>query len=497
MDYLKVPETKVPVTVKADVVVIGGGPAGVGAAVRAARGGAKTYLIERFGSLGGVMTNGYVSSVRKFGPLAMEIMTRLEEGGYTLDAQGTWPGLSICNISHNGKHHFNQPMGERQYSLHGYFVNFDPDMMSCVMNDICEEAGVNLSFRNSFVDCVVENGSIKAVLVENPGGRQAVEGKVFIDCTGRGDVVARAGSPYRSQGNDDGWGHMAAGLMYRMSGVDIERVLEYERGDPGLEWAMFKAMTKGEKPHYHAKRTEEWMKSIGTFYNGWHTGHPRLEMMPWLYDDDLMMWSIPPYDLKLNPSESVEDATVCEIQCRKEIREEIAFLKKYVPGFENAHLSGMAPMMGLREGRHPLGEYVYTWDDLKDARKFNDCVMRMTPHYPFPNAATSVVQSEYANPGKWVTLEFPKGVFEAAKIDNLLLAGDNMSIRWDIYCLLKGFGQAISTGECAGMMAARSVKTNTKVKDLKPEPFVVDFRFHPENQAKYDVDNVYINTQKA
>lgn len=486
MKYIKVPEAKVPVTVKADVVVIGGGPAGVGAAVRAARGGAKTYLIERFGSLGGVMTNGFVSSVRKFGPLAMEIMEKLEAGGYTLEAQGEWPGLMNCNISHNGKHSFDQPVIDRSHALHWYFVGFDPDMMSCVMNDICEEAGVKLSFRNNFVDCVVEDGSIKSVLVENPGGCQAIEGKVFIDCTGRGDVVARAGSPYRSQGNDDGWGHMAAGLMWKMSNVDIAELLDYERSDPGLSAAMEKAKACGEMPHYHPKMTPEWMKNIGTLYNGWHTGHPRLEFMPWCYPGDVMLWSIPPYGLKLNPAERVEDATACEIQCRKEIREELAFLKKYVPGFEKANMAGMAPMMGLREGRHPLGEYIYTWEDLKEARKFDDCAMRMEPHYAFPNGATSVDKSEYKH--GWVSLEFPKGVFEAAGIDNLLLAGDNMSIHWSIYCLLKGFGQAMSTGECAGIMAARSVESDTKIKKLKPEPFVVDFRFHPENHIKYDND---------
>lgn len=485
-EFIKIPDKDIPVTVEADVVVIGGGPAGVGAAIRAARGGAKTYLIERFGSLGGVMTNGFVSSVRKFGPVAMEIMDRLEAEGVTLEAQSAWPALMRCHISHNGKHFFDQPLADYSKTLHAYFVNFDPDLMGCVMNDLCEEAGVIMSFRNNFVDCVVEDGTIKYVIVENPGGRQAIKGKVFIDCTGRGDVVARAGSPYRSQGNDEGWGHMAAGLMWKCSEVDIQKLLDYERMDPGLGAAMQKAKARGELPHYHDKMTPEWMANIGTLYNGWHTGHPRLEMMPWVYPNDLMMWSIPPYQLKLNPAESVEDATVCEVQCRKEIREEFKFLKKYIPGFENAHISGMAPMMGLREGRHPLGEYIYTWEDLESARKFDDCVMRMAPHYPFPNAATSKASAEYKDPNGWVALEFPKGVFEAAGVDNLLLAGDNMSIHWSIYCLLKGFGQAMSTGECAGIMAARSVKENTKVKELKPEVFNVDFRFHPENQSKYD-----------
>lgn len=481
MDFIRLPEAEVPVAVEADVVVVGGGPAGVGAAVRAARAGAKTFLIEKFGSLGGTMTNGFVSTVRKFGPLAMEIMERLEEGGWCTEQIADYPQLMQCRISHNGRHSMNEPVRELgPESLHWYFVGFDPDMMACVMNDICLESNVKLSFRDLFVDCVVEDGSIKAVVVENPSGRQAIKGKVFIDCTGRGDVVARSGSPFRSQGNDEGWGHMAAGLMYKMSNVDIDRLFDYEMKDPGLQVAMEKARVRGECPPYHDKMSPEWMRSIGTLYNGWHTGHPRLEMMPWLYPGDIMCWSIPPYSLKLNPAESVEDATTLEILCRKEIVAEIAFLKKYVPGFENAHLAGISPMAGLREGRHPLGEYIYTWDDLKNANKFDDCAMRMTPHYPFPNSATSLEPSGWKV--KPVTLEFPFRIFQASDIDNLLLAGDNMSIHWSIYSLLKGFGQAMSTGEVAGMAAAKAVKTNTKIKELKVEPYVVDFRYHPENR---------------
>ena len=249
MEYILENSRKLPVAVETDVVVIGGGPAGVGAAIRAARGGAKTYLVEKFGSLGGIMTNGFVSTVAKFGPLAMEIMDRLEEDGYVSGQTFDWPDLRLSRITHNGRHFMNQPVPEGVFP----FFGFDPDMMAYVMMELCMEAGVQLSFRNQFVDCIVEDGSIKAVVVENPSGRQAIVGKVFIDCTGRGDVVARAGSPCRSQGNDDGWGHMAAGLMYKLSNVDIAKVFEYERRDPGLQVAMEKARTRGECPPYHPK----------------------------------------------------------------------------------------------------------------------------------------------------------------------------------------------------------------------------------------------------
>ncbi len=481
MKTVKEPAKELPVVIEADVVVIGGGPAGVGAAVRAARAGAKTYLIERFGSLGGTMTNGYVACVRKFGPLAMELMERLEAGGWSCESMADWPDQLLSHICHNGKQSLNEPTKYRgPEALHWYFVNFDPDMMACVMNDVCEEAGVNLSFRNSFVDCIVENGSIQYVVVENPGGRQAIKGKVFIDCSGRGDVVARSGSPYRSQGAEDGWGFMAPGLMYKMSNVDIAKVFDYERRDPQLQVAMEKARVWNECPHYHKKQTPEQMKALGTYYNGWHTGHPSLEMMPWLYPGDLMLWSIPPYEMKLNPCESVEDATNVEIQSRKEIRDEIKFLKKYVPGFENANLAGISPMCGLREGRHPLGEYIYQWEDLINGRKFDDCVMRMTPH---PSKGNIVVHSEKDAPTKkLVSLEFPKGVFLASGVDNLVLAGDNMSIDWRIYAQLKGFGQAMSTGEVAGLMAAEAVKDQVKVKNVEMDPYIVDFRYHPENR---------------
>ena len=204
------------------------------------------------------------------------------------------------------------------------------------------------------------------------------------------------------------------------------------------------------------------MRSIGTYYNGWHTGHPRFEMMPWLYPGDIMCWSIPPYDLKLNPAESVEDATTVEIQCRKEIVAEIAFLKKYVPGFENANLAGISLMCGLREGRHPLGEYVYTWEDMVTPNTFEDCALRLLNRPGGPHGATSHDMSEWTT--RKVTQEFPIRMFQAAGVDNLMLGGDNTSIHWTVYCLHKGFGIAMAFGEVSGMAAAKAIRENKKVR---------------------------------
>ncbi len=449
MEYITTSETKVPVIVKADVVVVGGGPAGVGAAVRAAQHGADTVVIERFGSLGGITTNGFMFSiVGHLSGLAAEMVDRLRLGGYVVDVSEKFPEVYTSALTH------------RYDSIQAppELVAFDHDMLSCLMNDMMEESGVKILFRSLFVDTKVEGDTIKAVIVENASGKQAIEGRVFVDATGRGDVVARAGCPYTSPANEFGV-PIPSGLMWKMGNVDIDRLFEYEKKeDPGLDMITEKAKAKGELPYYSPKKTAAEMKYVDRIY----TGHPRLEMMPAAYSGDILLWAPPPYEWGLNCAEKAEDLTRAEIQIRKAIVSELNFLKKYVPGFEKAHLSGIAPFMGIREGRHPIGEYVMSHEDFENGHKFDDVVLRRR------GTVAPVAGGEGAR--RLYEIEYPYRCFLAKKIDNLLLAGDNISLKHPAFLHSRGFGIAVLLGEVAGTAAALSVKNEVKPKELKMGP---------------------------
>ena len=278
MEYITTVETKVPVIAKVDVVVVRAGPAGVGAAVRAAQYGADTVVIERLGSPGGIVTNRLMSviEVACLGRLAIEIVDRLRTGGYVVDlcqdkpsrSESPYPLEKFPGLYTNPLLHYHRPLCPARPPLSPLLV-FDPDMASGVMNDIMEASGVKILFRNLFVDTKVEGDTIEAIIVENASGKQAIESKVFVDVTGRGDVVARAGAPYMSPANELGF-PMPPGLFWKMSGVDIDRLFEYQKEAPKLDVITEEAKAKGELPFYRPKKTA---KGGSVAY----TGHPKLD----------------------------------------------------------------------------------------------------------------------------------------------------------------------------------------------------------------------------
>lgn len=234
---IRVPETQIPVVAEADVVVVGGGPAGFGAAMRAARSGADTLLIERFGGPGGAATSGYmcVTGVGETFPLHTEWVEGLHKEGWLFDAWKAYPQLPGNVLVHQSGR-----------------MNFQPDNGAYVMIRMLEKANVRLLFRTLFVDAVVRDGAsgdgrIEAVIVENASGRQAIRGRIFIDATGRADVVARAGAPYQSAGDEKGL-PVPFSLMYTISGVDYDKLFEYQKSDPALWKAIAKAKAAGDIP---------------------------------------------------------------------------------------------------------------------------------------------------------------------------------------------------------------------------------------------------------
>lgn len=450
MQFIVETERKIPVVSKADVVIVGGGPAGVGAAVRAARNGASTIVIERFGSFGGNNTTGFMSISLGEGGLgrggvAMEIVERLRPGGY------------IVNITEKFPDMFSNPLNHYYSAMDGIsatdLLAYDPDITSYVMSEMLEGLGVKVLLRSLFVDALVEDGAIKAVIVENASGRQAIEGKVFVDATGLGDPVARSGAPYVSAGGDEMGFPMCGGLMWKASGVDYEKLAEYQKEDPTLDKITEKAKAKGELPYYRPTKTKELMKFRDRIY----TGHPHLEMSPTVYPGEMLFWAPAIHEWALNPAEKAEDLTRAEIHIRKQIVAELAFLKNYVPGFEKAYLTGISPYLGVREGRHPIGEYVLRYEDIRSLRKFDDVALRVKTH--------GAIDTDEGL--RNVTFDIPYQCFLPKKINNLLVAGDVLSVEHAVFFHTRSFGAAMILGEVAGIAAAMAVKNGVSPKELK------------------------------
>ncbi len=453
MDRVSVAATQIPVFAKADVVVVGGGPAGVGAAIRSARLGADTLLIEKFGSLGGINTLGFMYITvdlngRIVRGASKELIGKLLDGGYAASMLDRYPDITSNPLTH----YYSGPQGS---SLGMSMLAYDPDMMAFVMNEMVEEAGAKVVLRSLFVDSVVENNTIKAIIVEDASGRRAVEGKVFIDATGRADVVARSGAPFVRANCDKTGLPMSPGLMWKMAGVEFDRLFDYQKSDPTLEKLIDKAQASGDVLYYRRRLTRE---DNGCDFCPKYSGHPTLEMQPTMYPGEMLLWASAAYELGLHIDDSAEDLTRAEVHIRRQIVSELNFLKKYVPGFENAHLAGIAPFTGAREGRHPIGEYVLTYDDILSSRKFGDVALRPVDH----------IRVRTPQGLRLLDVEIPYRSFLAGKVDNLLLAGDTISAEHaSQFYATHLFPLAMGAGEVAGTAAALAIKQGKKIKDLE------------------------------
>jgi len=254
---IKTPTEKLPVAMEADVVVVGGGPGGFAAALRAARMGASTILIEKYDMPGGVHTSGLQGAYNAgVGGIHTELMQRLDKEGQVYSTtEKTFPDWAGNPLSH-------YEWGLKPGSPFTR-KTFNPDGGGSVMLTMLEEAGVRALYNNTFVDVKMKKlpkkeTAIEAVIVKNAAGLQAIKGKIFIDGSGTAEVVARAGAPFVRGGGpqppavatDKQNRPLPGGLLWTMGGVDFEEVSKYQKSynDPTLSKLIAAALAAGDIP---------------------------------------------------------------------------------------------------------------------------------------------------------------------------------------------------------------------------------------------------------
>jgi len=304
---------------------------------------------------------------------------------------------------------------------------------------------VRIFLHTMMVDTIVQNSIISAVITESKSGRRAIEGKIFIDATKDADVVARSGSPFQ-EAHDPRGKTVPMGIMYKMSGVDVKKLWAYQKEtDTDIEKLIEKAKLANELPYYRPKL--KWRE-----YSWEYSGHPRLEMSPLKEDGEILIWGGPvPYELALSGTKA-EDLTRAEINLRRQIFSEVNFLRKYVPGFENAYLTVISPMLGVRESRHPIGEYVLAIEDIERRQTFDDVVLRRSTEDEM-GRSTDLFEIPYRS-------LLPKS------IQNLILGGENISADHLAFLQNRGVVTCLVSGQVAGIAAALCVSSNARPRDL-------------------------------
>ncbi len=460
-DDIELPADKIPVAYEADVVVIGGGPGGFGAAIRAARMGASTILIERYDMPGGVHTSGLQGAYNEgVGGVHTELMQRLVKEGhvYTI-TEKTHPDWAGNPLSH-------YEAGIKPGSIFSRST-FNPEGGGNVMLAMLREARVRAMYNSTFVGVRMKHVSdgdsmIEAAIVQNASGKQAIKGKVFIDGSGTAEVAARAGAPFVRGGGpqpstvatDKQNRPIPGGLLWIMSGIDFEEVTGYQKSknDPALSKLISAALAAGDIPSDLFRP-----RLSGTcVYGNLYIGHPTLDMNPIQAPGTFIFWENVPYEWALHIDDTAEDEARAKAALREFVDAEARFLKKYVPGFRNAFITNVGRYLGIRDGRHPTGEYVFSMDDALTSRTFPDSVI---------SPMTKVFHWDCY---KRHAFQVPYRCFLPRKVNNLLLTGASLSFTYDtLFMVMRNFPWCMQTGEIAGFAAAQSVAQGIPPKQYK------------------------------
>jgi glycine/D-amino acid oxidase-like deaminating enzyme len=409
---------QLPLLWDADVIVVGSGSAGAAAAIAAARNGARTVLVERFGFMGGTSTQVLDTFYGFYTP-----------GKVTYKVVGGVPDEVVAALKDR------HAAFERPNSFGaGTGITYDPFTLQLVWEELAQQAGVQLLYHSFCTDVIMDGRRISGVVVDGKRGLMKITGRVVIDATGDADVCHQAGAPYERAGDIDPAQTLTT--TFRMVNVDAERARSF--GKKAMWARMEEAACSGQ---YNLPRREgSW--HITTQKGVTHTIMTRVADMD----------GTDPVAL-----------TSAEIEGRQQAFEYARFLQDCVPGYENATLSWLNPSIGVRETRRVYGHYRLTRADCLKARKFEDaigaCGAPIEDHSP--GADTTWV---YLPEG--LTYDIPYRTLLPQDVDGLLVAGRCFSATHDAHASCRSMAQTMTMGQAAGMAAAMAVKKDTLPADL-------------------------------
>jgi hypothetical protein len=413
---------ELPLAAQADVAVLGGGPAGLCAAVAAAQEGADVVLIERYGFLGGMATAGLVNPFMAF-----------QTASLGADALNAPQDLKLVNGG------LLQVIIQRLAEAGGYEAReqaFDPETFKHVAQETVLEAGVRLRLHTSLIGALAEEGRVRLAGLASKSGLEAVAAEVFIDATGDADLAAWAGAEYEQGRPEDGLCQPMT-LNFRVGGVDPDRIPSRDE----INARYVAAKERGE------------------------IANPR-ENVLWFYTTRRGELHFNTTRVVGKQATEAGDLTAAEIEARRQVQQMVAFLRREIPGFGGAYLLATATQIGMRESRRVMGDYLLTAEDVLTARDFSDGVARGCYPVDIHNPAGTGTVIQPVPPGR--SYAIPYRCLTPAGFENLLVAGRPISADHAAHSSLRVMPIAMNLGEAAGVAAAQALphRGHTRAVDV-------------------------------
>lgn len=414
------PAREVPLAADVDVLVVGAGPAGFGAAVAAGRQGARTMLIEQSGMVGGVATAGLMSH---------------------------WTGETRGGLYEELLDRSSRPLPSGvDLGIHGQARQIiDHEHLKSVMLTMLAEAGVRVQLYTFASAPLIKGNRVTGVMTESKAGRQALLAQTVIDASGDGDMAAAAGARYYKGREYDGKMQPMT-LMLKVGGVDTSQVTyvpgfedTYPLGDSDLQ--------------SEARKVLPYPSGHVLIYPSSLPGTVVLNMTNAIQVDGT------------NPA----DLTRADAQCRSQIEPILAFLRARVRGFSQAYLIQSSSSIGVRETRHFLGEKTLNETDILEARVFDDWVVtRARFNFDVHNLEgagldETGVQRHFRQERGYT---IPYGCLLPASVDGLLLAGRCISGTHMAHSSFRVMPICVNIGQAAGTAAALAARLGVVARQV-------------------------------